>query len=119
MGRRDDWQRARRAAIEGQSRWRAERAAKDERCSALGVQVVVALAERDRWVTECEQRAGTALSALVESEGLTLREALQWCAGSLALSEGSRLRRAARGANEVPGSDGEPRRRPDAATPTS
>ena len=61
MSRREDWSRARRTTLAGQSQWRAERKAKDDRCSALGVDVVLALRERDGWVAECEQRAGEAL----------------------------------------------------------
>lgn len=93
MSRRDDWQRARRAALDGQSSWRAERAAKDERCSRLGVEVAMALRERDAWVAECEQRAGRALVALTGEEGLSSAEALRWCAGSVTGPEAARLRR--------------------------
>ncbi|NHA68762.1 hypothetical protein [Phycicoccus flavus] len=95
MSRRDDWQRARRAALDGQSTWRAERAAKDERCSRLGVEVAMALRERDAWVAECEQRAGRALVALTGEEGLSSAETLRWCAGSVTGPEAARLRRLA------------------------
>ncbi|GIL37572.1 hypothetical protein PDTK01_36470 [Phycicoccus sp. DTK01] len=96
MGRRDDEQRARRAALEGQSSWRAERAAKDARCSRLGVEVAVALRERDVAVAAAEARAAAALAGLTESEGLSLTEALRWCGGLLGGAEAVRLRRAAR-----------------------
>jgi len=95
MGRRQDWQRARREALDGQSRWRAERAAKDDRCADLGVAVVVALRERAAAVTECEARAGEALRALVEDEGLSASEAVRWCAGAVTVAEAGRLRRLA------------------------
>ena len=95
MGRRQDWQRARREALDGQSRWRAERAAKDDRCADLGVAVVVALRKRDQAVTECEARAGEALRALVEDEGLSAGEAVRWCAGAVTVAEAGRLRRLA------------------------
>ena len=93
MSRREDWSRARRTTLEGQSKWRAERRAKDDRCSALGVQVVMALQERDAWVAECEQRAGEALAQLVDGEGLTTTEAVRWCAGQVSVPESARLRR--------------------------
>jgi hypothetical protein len=79
--------------LESQSKWRAERKAKDDRCSALGVQVVMALQERDAWVAECERRAGQALVRLVDSEGLTTTEAVQWCVGEVSVPEAARLRR--------------------------
>ena len=104
MGRREDWSRARRTTLEGQSKWRAERKAKDDRCSALGVQVVVALGERDGWVAECEQRAGKALLKLVDGEGLTTTEAVRWCAGQVSVAEAARLRRLVRstGVDDAP-----------------
>lgn len=104
MSRREDWSRARRTTLQGQSQWRAERKAKDDRCSALGVAVVVALQERDAWVAECEQRAGEALMELVDSEGLTTTEAVRWCAGQVSLPEAARLRRLVRSAGADEGS---------------
>lgn len=98
MSRREDWSRARRTTLAGQSQWRAERKAKDDRCSALGVEIVVALRERDAWVAECEQRAGEALRKLVDSEGLTTTEAVRWCGGQVSLPEAARLRRLVRSA---------------------
>ncbi len=98
MSRREDWSRARRTTLAGQSQWRAERKAKDDRCSALGVEIVVALRERDAWVAECEQRAGEALLKLVDSEGLTTTEAVRWCGGQVSLPEAARLRRLVRSA---------------------
>ena len=106
MGRRQDWQRARREALDGQSRWRAERAAKDDRCADLGVAVVVALRERDAAVTECEARAGEALRALVEDEGLSASEAVRWCAGAVTVAEAGRLRRLAAKPADAPATDG-------------
>ena len=96
VSRRQDWNRARRTALDGQSTWRAERKAKDDRCSALGVQVALALRERDAWVAQCEHRAGQALAELVEIEGLTAGEAVRWCAGMVTVAEAARLRRLAR-----------------------
>jgi hypothetical protein len=95
VSRRQDWNRARRTALDGQSTWRAERKAKDDRCSALGVQVALALQERDVWVAQCEQRAGQALTELVETEGLSAGEAVRWCAGMVTVADAARLRRLA------------------------
>src|SRR6478609_1092114 len=78
MGRREDSIAARRAALESQGRWRSQRKEKDDRCSDLGVAVVLALGERGSWVVECERRAGEALLALVEEEGLSVRDAVGW-----------------------------------------
>ena len=106
MSRRQDWNRARRTALDGQSTWRAERKAKDDRCSALGVQVALALQERDAWVAQYEQRAGHALTELVETEGLSAGEAVRWCAGTVTVADAARLRRLAKGAgNEQPDAD--------------
>ena len=96
MSRRQDWNRARRTALDGQSTWRAERKAKDDRCSALGVQVALALQERAAWVAQCEQRAGQALTELVEAEGLSVGEAVRWCAGTVTVADAARLRRLAK-----------------------
>jgi hypothetical protein len=108
VSRRQDWNRARRTALDGQSTWRAERKAKDDRCSALGVQVALALQERDAWVAQCEQRAGQALTELVETEGLSVGEAVRWCAGTVTVADAARLRRLAKnsdsgGPEPVPG----------------
>lgn len=108
MSRREDWSRARRTTLEGQSQLRAERKAKDDRCSALGVDVVVALRERDAWVAECEQRAGEALVKLVDSEGLTTTEAVRWCGGQVSLPEAARLRRLVRSVGVDEGSAASP-----------
>ncbi|MBD3783233.1 MAG: hypothetical protein IE926_09820 [Micrococcales bacterium] len=93
MSRRADWSRARRAALDGQSGWRAQRHAADDRCSDLGVQVVTALRERDAWVRECEQRAAAAIERMVRDEGVPVREVVRWCAGELTVPEVTRLRR--------------------------
>jgi hypothetical protein len=89
-------QRARRVALDAQTRLRARRAEQERRRSMLAVTVVTALAERDAVVRECEARAGAALRALTDSEGLSVREAVQWCGGTAQLSmrEAARLRRA-------------------------
>lgn len=105
MGRREDAVAARRGALESQGKWRAQRKAKDDRCSELGIAVVMALRERDSWVQDCERRAGEALVQLVEEEGLSVREAVGWCVGAVTASEVARLRRLA-------ASEGQP---PDAA----
>lgn len=109
MGRREDAIAARRAALESQGRWRAERKEKDDRCSALGIAVVLALRERDLWVAECERRAGEALVRLVEEEGLSVRDAVGWCVGAVTASEVARLRRleseTRAGAEQLPGAE--------------
>ena len=58
MGRREDSIAARRAALESQGRWRAQRKEKDDRCSDLGVAVVLALRERDSWVAGVRAAGG-------------------------------------------------------------
>jgi hypothetical protein len=85
-------QAARRSALETQAKRRAARAEAMRRWSALGVDVVVALTERDTAVQRLERAAGTALRKLTRDEGLTLPEACEW-AGDLPVTEAKRLRR--------------------------
>ena len=72
-------QAARRAALDAQTRVRQRKEERDKRRSRLGVRVVTALAERDAQIRVFELRAGEALTALIEQEGLTAREAAEWC----------------------------------------
>ena len=72
-------------------------------------ELVPLLAERDALVLACEARAATALRSLTENEGLSLREAVQWCGGveQLTVREAARLRKVeATGA--TPGVDAQP-----------
>lgn len=86
-------QQARRRALDAQARVRIRRAEQDKRRSALTLQVVQVLAERDATVVACEKRAGQALVKLTSEEGLTLRDAVQWCGEDLTSREAARLRR--------------------------
>lgn len=88
-------QQARRVALDAQTKMRQARAERERRRSALAVTVVTALAERDALVMACEARAGEALRTLTRTEGLTLREAVEWCGGEeqLSVREATRLRR--------------------------
>lgn len=76
-----------------QSRQRRERAEREKRLEALAVQVLTAVGERDAAVADAEARAGQALATMTETEGLSLREAVQWCGDEIGLSEAKRLRR--------------------------
>lgn len=86
-------QAARQAALSAQRSMRAEREQREKRLSALGVTVMVALAERDHQVSIWEQQASDALRKMVEDERLTLNEAVDWCGPDLSRSEATRLRR--------------------------
>jgi hypothetical protein len=70
---------ARRAAREARASVRAERAEREKRLARAGEKVAVELARRDAAVTEHERRAAGALRAMVQTEGLSVREALRWC----------------------------------------
>lgn len=104
MSQQSDRIRARRAALDVQTRVRKRREEQDRRRSALGVIVVTALAERDATIAACEARAGEALHTMTREEGLSLREAIEWCGGSELLSarEGARLRRLATAPGRIP-----------------
>lgn len=85
---------ARRRALEAQALRRREQVEVERRRSALGVDVVVALSERDAAIARWERLAGEALVKLTRDERLTLRDACEW-AGDLTLAEAKRLRRLA------------------------
>ncbi len=72
---------------------RSERVAREKRLDAWAVDVSVALAQRDAWVVECEQRAGQGLVAMTGTGGLSVRDAAQRCGPDLTTREVSRLRR--------------------------
>lgn len=85
-------QRARQQALDVKARQRRERADREKRISNLAESVMRAVWERDAFVVESERRAGAALRALIEVEGLTLREALTWCGEAVTVREANRLR---------------------------
>jgi hypothetical protein len=84
---------ARRSALDAQAVLRKERADRERRLEALAVAVLIALGERDAAVRDAERRAGEALQAMTIDEGLSLREAVEWCAsGALTVREVTRPR---------------------------
>ena len=89
-------QKARRSALGAQAARRKERADRERRLEALAVAVLTALGERDGAVKDAERRAGEALRAMSEDEGLSVREAVDWCGTGITVREVSRLRRQAR-----------------------
>ena len=86
-------QAARRSALDAQAVLRKERADRERRLDALAVAVLTALGERDALVRDAERRAGEALRTMTENEGLSLREAVEWCGRSLTVRETTRLLR--------------------------
>lgn len=86
-------QAARRAALEVQSVRRRQRAEREKRLEAMAVRVLVAVRERDAAVADAERRAGAALREMTASEGLTVREAAQWCGEQISSREATRLQR--------------------------
>jgi hypothetical protein len=74
-------QAARRSALDAQAVLRKERADRERRLEALAVAVLTALGERDALVRDAERRAGQALRTMTDDEGLSLREAVDWCGG--------------------------------------
>jgi hypothetical protein len=59
----------------------------------LAVAVLTALGERDALVRDAERRAGQVLRTMTDDEGLSLREAVDWCGGSVTVREITRLLR--------------------------
>lgn len=72
-------QQARLRARQARATVREEEAQRERRLATWGEQVAVALAERDQALADCEQRAGRALRAMIEDEGLSTQAALAWC----------------------------------------
>ena len=72
-------QAARRSALDAQAALRKERADRERRLEGLAVAVLTALGERDGAVRDTERRAGEALRTMTAEEGLSLREAVEWC----------------------------------------
>jgi hypothetical protein len=89
-------QAARRSALDAQAARRKERADRERRLEVLAVAVLTALGERDGAVKDAERRAGEALRAMSEDEGLSLREAAEWCGTGITVREVTRLRRLSR-----------------------
>ena len=58
--------------------------------------MLTALGERDGAVRDAERRAGEALRAMSEDEGLSVREAVEWCGAGITVREVGRLRRLVR-----------------------
>ena len=57
--------------------------------------MVTALAERDAVTAACEAKAGAALAKMVDDEGLTVAEVVEWCGSeTLTAREVARLRAA-------------------------
>jgi hypothetical protein len=94
-------QAARRSALDAQAILRKERA---DRERGLAVAVLTALGERDAAVRDTEMRVGEALQTMTTEEGLSLREAVEWCgSGALTVREVTRLRQLA---HDPPGGSG-------------
>jgi hypothetical protein len=89
-------QSARRSALDARAVLRRQRADREHRLEGLAVTVLTALGERDGAVRDAERRAGQALQTMTEGEGLSVREAVEWCgSGCLTVREVSRLRQLA------------------------
>jgi hypothetical protein len=73
-------QAARRSALDAQAALRKERADRQRRLEALAVAVLTALSKR-ALVRDAERQAGQALRTMIDVEGLSLREAVDWCGG--------------------------------------
>src|SRR5215207_9819200 len=86
-------QAARRSALDAQAVLRKERADRERRREALAVAVLTALGERDVLVRDTELRAAQALRTMTEDEGLSVREAVDWCGGGVTVREITRLLR--------------------------
>jgi hypothetical protein len=91
MGQQSVRQAARRSALDAQAARRKERADRERRLEGLAVAVLTALGERDALVRDAERRAGQALRTMTDNEGLSVREALDWCGSGVTVREITRL----------------------------
>jgi hypothetical protein len=89
-------QAARRSASNAQAELRKVRVDRERRLEGLAVNVLTALGERDEAVQDAERRrAGEALRMMTDDEGLSVRDAADWCGGGVTVREVTRLRRLA------------------------
>jgi hypothetical protein len=93
MGQQSVRQAARRSALDAQAVLRKKRADRERRLEALAVAVLTALGERDALIRDAERRAGQALRTMTDDEGLSLREAVDWCGSGITVREITRLLR--------------------------
>jgi hypothetical protein len=96
-------QAVRRSALDAQAMRRKQRADRERRLERLAVSVLIALGERDGAVQDAERRAGEALRMMTDNEGLSVREAADWCGSGVTMREVTRLRRLARDPQDVAG----------------
>lgn len=96
MSKQSIKQQARRTALDAQTRRRARHAEREKRLERLTVQVLVAIRERDQQIALMERRAGEALAEMA-SEGIPVRDLVEWCGDELTAREVTRLRRLASG----------------------
>ena len=76
-----------------QSVRQAARPDRERRLERLAVAVLTALGERDALILDAERRAGQALRTMTDDEGLSLREAVDWCGNAVTVREITRLLR--------------------------
>jgi len=57
------------------------------RLEYLAMRVLVAIRERHAAVVEADRRAGTAPREMTEDEGLSVREAIEWCGDEITTRE--------------------------------
>ena len=107
---------ARRAARDAQSKRREAARIREKRIEDLAITVMVAVAERDQVVEQVERRAGEALQEMTGGEGLSIREAVEWCGEALDEREATRLRRIVQTEHRQPVVAAEQPREPVATT---
>jgi hypothetical protein len=103
MSQQSERQAARRSALDAQAARRKERADRERRLEGLAVEVLTALGERDRVVHDAERRAGEALRVMTDDEGLSVRDAADWCGGGVTVRDVTRLRRLGQDSQGVAG----------------
>ena len=96
----------RRLALDAQAVRRKERADRERRLEESAVAVLTALGERDGPVRDAERRAAEALQTMTDDEGLSVREAVEWCGSGVTLQEVKEVTRLRRLTKDLPDGDG-------------
>ena len=77
------------SALDALAVLRRQRADRERRLGGLAVTVLTALGERDGAVRDAERRAGQPLQTMTEDEGLSVREAVEWCRSGVTCTGGT------------------------------
>jgi hypothetical protein len=94
MSARDDWVRARRARLSGNGLWQVKARQRDAQRRRLADRLLAAVRARGTAFRKAEQRAGEIVVRLVDEQGVSLHQVVDWCDGAVTFAAVARMRRA-------------------------